>query len=136
CSRGARRSGRRAPRRPCRCSTAGPTRPGWRRPRGGGTWPARRTRARSRPRSAKGAAPLRGAAPLKPRRPARAPGGRAPRQGYDRSVARYKEGIDPYLATLDAQRTLYAAQRNLTATRLDEAQNLAALYASIGGPPA
>jgi len=59
----------------------------------------------------------------------------AAQQAFDLSQARYKEGIDPYLATLDAQRTLYAAQRTLATTRLDEAQNLAALYASVGAAP-
>ena len=59
----------------------------------------------------------------------------AAQQAFDLSQARYKEGIDPYLATLDAQRTLYAAQRTLATTRLAEAQNLAALYASIGSAP-
>jgi len=54
---------------------------------------------------------------------------------YNLSVARYKEGIDPYLNALDTQRTLYAAQRSLTATRLIRAENLVALYQTIGGDP-
>jgi len=48
-------------------------------------------------------------------------------------TARYREGIDTYLATLDAQRTLYAAQRTLATTRLVRAQNLVALYQTLGG---
>lgn len=54
-------------------------------------------------------------------------------QSYNLSQARYREGIDPYLNTLDAQRTLYAARRSLAATRLVEASNLVALYQALGG---
>jgi len=57
----------------------------------------------------------------------------AAQQSFDLAVARYREGVDPYLVTLDAQRTLYSARRTLAQTRLDEAQNLVALYASLGG---
>jgi outer membrane protein, multidrug efflux system len=49
------------------------------------------------------------------------------------SRARYKEGIDSYLATLDAQRSFYSARRMLISTRLIRAQNLATLYQSLGG---
>jgi multidrug efflux system outer membrane protein len=48
-------------------------------------------------------------------------------------TARYKEGIDSYLTTLDAQRTLYSARRTLASTRLERAQNLVALYQTLGG---
>lgn len=48
-------------------------------------------------------------------------------------VARYREGIDPYLNTLDTQRTLYSARRALAQTRLIRADNLVALYQSLGG---
>lgn len=51
------------------------------------------------------------------------------------STARYREGIDPYLSLLDAQRTAYSAARTLAATRLIKAQNLVALYQSLGGDP-
>ena len=47
--------------------------------------------------------------------------------------ARYREGIDPYLSMLDAQRTAYGAARAMAATRLIKAQNLVALYQSLGG---
>lgn len=47
--------------------------------------------------------------------------------------ARYREGIDPYLNMLDAQRTAYGAARTLVATRLTKAQNLVTLYQSLGG---
>jgi multidrug efflux system outer membrane protein len=54
---------------------------------------------------------------------------------YELSTARYQAGVDPYLNTLIAQRTLYEAQQTLTDTRLAQAQNLVALYLSIGGDP-
>ncbi|KRB82748.1 transporter [Sphingomonas sp. Root710] len=49
------------------------------------------------------------------------------------ATARYREGIDPYLNTLDAQRTAYSAARTLVNTRLVKAQNLVTLYQSLGG---
>jgi multidrug efflux system outer membrane protein len=49
------------------------------------------------------------------------------------SEARYRQGIDPYLTTLDAQRTLYAARRTLSSARLIKAQNLVATYRVLGG---
>ena len=47
-------------------------------------------------------------------------------------TARYRGGIDPYLTTLDAQRSLYLAQRNRVAVELVEAQNAVALYRALG----
>ena len=47
--------------------------------------------------------------------------------------ARYREGIDPYLATLDAQRSSYAAQRAQVLVQLAEMQNVATLYQTLGG---
>lgn len=47
--------------------------------------------------------------------------------------ARYREGIDPYLNMLDAQRTAYGAAQTLARTRLIKAQNLVTLYQSLGG---
>ena len=52
---------------------------------------------------------------------------------YNLEVARYREGVDPYLNTLDAQRTLYSARRTLAQTRLVQASNLVDLYQSLGG---
>jgi multidrug efflux system outer membrane protein len=49
------------------------------------------------------------------------------------ATARYREGIDPYLNTLDAQRTAYGAARTLALTRLARAQNLVAIYQALGG---
>lgn len=48
-------------------------------------------------------------------------------------IARYRQGIDPYLNTLDAQRTFYAARQTLVNIRLTRAQNLVDLYQTLGG---
>ncbi|TRW14567.1 efflux transporter outer membrane subunit [Glacieibacterium frigidum] len=48
-------------------------------------------------------------------------------------TARYREGISPFLNTLDTQRTLYAARRALVQTRLIRADNLVELYRVLGG---
>jgi multidrug efflux system outer membrane protein len=48
-------------------------------------------------------------------------------------TARYREGIDPYLDTLDAQRTFYAARRTVAQIRLTKAENLVTLYQTLGG---
>lgn len=52
---------------------------------------------------------------------------------YRLSDARYRGGIDTFLADLDAQRSLYTAQRSLVATELTEATNLVSLYRVLGG---
>ena len=49
------------------------------------------------------------------------------------SQARYRTGIDPFLNTLDAQRTLLTAQQGLIAARLQRAVNLVTLYRALGG---
>jgi multidrug efflux system outer membrane protein len=49
------------------------------------------------------------------------------------SEARYRAGIDSFLATLDAQRSSYSAQRLLVQTKLESAENLVDLYQSLGG---
>lgn len=49
------------------------------------------------------------------------------------SEARYRAGVDSFLVLLDAQRTLYAAEQELIATRLAEAANRVALYKVLGG---
>ena len=49
------------------------------------------------------------------------------------SLARYRGGIDSFLTTLDAQRTLYAAQQNLVTSRLQRETNLVTLYSTLGG---
>jgi len=48
-------------------------------------------------------------------------------------TARYREGVDPFLNTLEAQRTLYIARRTQAATRLVRADNLVTLYRTLGG---
>ena len=49
------------------------------------------------------------------------------------SNARYEGGIDPFLNTLDAQRSLYTAQRTLVDTRLTAASTFVTLYRVLGG---
>jgi multidrug efflux system outer membrane protein len=49
--------------------------------------------------------------------------------------ARYRGGIESFLASLDAQRSLYAAQRTLVGTRLTQATNLVDIYRALGGDP-
>jgi multidrug efflux system outer membrane protein len=49
------------------------------------------------------------------------------------SDARYDKGVDSYLAVLDAQRTLYAAQHNLISLKLAKETNLVTLYKALGG---
>ena len=52
---------------------------------------------------------------------------------YRLSEARYREGIDSFLLTLDSQRTLFAAQQSLVQMRLETASNLVDLYRTLGG---
>ncbi|BBD97309.1 transporter [Sphingobium amiense] len=57
----------------------------------------------------------------------------ASRRAYILSDARFRSGVDSFLTTLDAQRTLYAAEQSLLATRLTRASNMVELYRSMGG---
>ncbi|OYW23670.1 MULTISPECIES: efflux transporter outer membrane subunit [unclassified Sphingomonas] len=52
---------------------------------------------------------------------------------YRLTEARYRGGIDSFLANLDAQRSLYQAQRSLTQTQLVAATNRITLYRTLGG---
>ena len=52
---------------------------------------------------------------------------------YTLSDARYRGGIDSFLQSLDAQRSLYSAQRTLVTTQLTRASNLITLYRVLGG---
>jgi multidrug efflux system outer membrane protein len=52
---------------------------------------------------------------------------------YRLSQARYRSGVDSYLAVLDAQRSLYAAQQSLITLRLARSANLVTLYKVLGG---
>jgi len=49
------------------------------------------------------------------------------------SSYRYETGIDSFLQVLDAQRTLFDAQKALLATRAQQQLNLVQLYCSLGG---
>jgi multidrug efflux system outer membrane protein len=52
---------------------------------------------------------------------------------YRLSTARYIKGVDSYLSVLDAQQSLYTAQRNLVLLRLEKIANQVRLYAVLGG---
>ena len=52
---------------------------------------------------------------------------------FNLASARYRGGIDPFLNTLDAQRTLYTTQRTVVSTQLIAVQNLVTLYQVLGG---
>lgn len=52
---------------------------------------------------------------------------------YRLTDMRYRGGIDTFLASLDAQRQLYAAQQQLVSTQLVRATNLVTLYRTLGG---
>ncbi len=52
---------------------------------------------------------------------------------YRLSDARYRKGIDNYLAVLDAERSLYAAQQNLISLHLARLANGVTLYKVFGG---
>jgi multidrug efflux system outer membrane protein len=49
------------------------------------------------------------------------------------SLARFQNGVDSYLAVLDAQRQLFAAQQVLAGLRLSRDANLVTLYKALGG---
>lgn len=57
----------------------------------------------------------------------------AAQDNFTLSEARFRGGIDPFLQTLIAQRSLYGAQRQLVATRLSRVQNLVQIYRTLGG---
>ncbi|MFE8584833.1 efflux transporter outer membrane subunit [Sphingomonas sp. NCPPB 2930] len=52
---------------------------------------------------------------------------------YRLTEASYRGGITPFLNTLDAQRSLYSAQRTVIATQLTAASNRVTLYRVLGG---
>ncbi|WP_404336858.1 efflux transporter outer membrane subunit [Sphingomonas sp. MMS12-HWE2-04] len=52
---------------------------------------------------------------------------------YRLTEARYRGGIDTFLSSLDAQRSLYTAQRAVVAVELQQASNLVTLYRTLGG---
>ncbi len=57
----------------------------------------------------------------------------ASREAYRLAELRFRGGIDTYLTTLDAQRTLYGAQQSLVTVKLSRLQNLVTLYKALGG---
>ncbi len=52
---------------------------------------------------------------------------------FNLSQLRFRAGIDPFLNTLDSQRSLYTAQQSLLATRLVRDTNAVELYRALGG---
>ena len=52
---------------------------------------------------------------------------------YRLAQMRFRSGVDNYLATLDAQRSLYAAQQGLVTVRQAELANQVTLYKAVGG---
>lgn len=58
---------------------------------------------------------------------------RAVSETFRLSNSRYDRGIDSYLAVLDAQRSLYAAEQGLVFLRLAKLANQVRLYAVLGG---
>jgi multidrug efflux system outer membrane protein len=54
-------------------------------------------------------------------------------EAYRLAEMRFRSGVDSYLATLDAQRSLYAAEQQLVAVRQAELANQVTLYKALGG---
>lgn len=52
---------------------------------------------------------------------------------YKLAQMRFENGVDSYLAVLDAQRSLYSAQQGHVAVKLQRLQNLVSLYKALGG---
>ena len=52
---------------------------------------------------------------------------------YRLAQMRFRSGVDSYLSTLDAQRSLYAAQQGLVSLRQAELTNEVTLYKALGG---
>jgi multidrug efflux system outer membrane protein len=51
------------------------------------------------------------------------------------SEAQYRAGVQPFLATLTAQRTVYSAKQGEIRTALDDLRNRVSLYEAIGADP-
>jgi multidrug efflux system outer membrane protein len=54
-------------------------------------------------------------------------------EAYDLAQLRFRQGLDSYLTTLDAQRSLYAAQQGLVSLRQAALVNQVGLYKALGG---
>lgn len=52
---------------------------------------------------------------------------------YELAEARYTKGVDTFLNALDAQRTLYDAEKSLVSARLTASDNVVTLYRVLGG---
>ena len=52
---------------------------------------------------------------------------------YTIAQGRYSQGVDPFLTTLDSQRSWYTAQQSLVSTRLERQANAVDLYRALGG---
>jgi multidrug efflux system outer membrane protein len=52
---------------------------------------------------------------------------------YQLAEARYSKGVDSFLNTLDAQRSLYSAEKSLVSARLTASDNVVTLYRVLGG---
>jgi multidrug efflux system outer membrane protein len=52
---------------------------------------------------------------------------------YRLAEMRFRSGVDSYLATLDEQRSLYAAQQGLVTVRQAALANQVTLYKALGG---
>lgn len=57
----------------------------------------------------------------------------ANRRNFVLAESRYKEGVDTYLNSLDAQRNLFSSQQSLVTTKLARINNLVSLYKALGG---
>jgi multidrug efflux system outer membrane protein len=57
----------------------------------------------------------------------------ANQRNYTLADSRYKEGVDTYLNSLDAQRNLFSSQQSLVTTKLTRINNLVSLYKALGG---
>lgn len=57
----------------------------------------------------------------------------AAQDSYRLTDMRYRGGLDSFLTSLDAQRSLYTAQRQLLITQQIEASNRVSLYRALGG---
>lgn len=54
-------------------------------------------------------------------------------RSYRLADSRYQEGVDTFLNSLDAQRSLYSTQQTLVTTKLSRINNLVSLYKALGG---
>ncbi|WP_192564445.1 efflux transporter outer membrane subunit [Pseudomonas gozinkensis] len=57
----------------------------------------------------------------------------ANQRNYTLADSRYKEGVDTYLNSLDAQRSLFSSQQGLVTTKLARINNLISLFKALGG---